>query len=980
MSDSNNEIIIDIAATLFECLPRHRHILICAALNDLRLSAENILFGLQSSPYSLIFALPSQEDCISFSDYIGSRLQTDGGSPCAKPIIATYAGIGTPEFCHASAAGSETLCLVWLTPKTFEDCSALFLLRSLRTMQFKRIAFMWGFGNARELDEISGAMLRRMFPSLHVAEFAARPPAIARIDYAGFPPQTDATHAPFPGDAFWTKKMPRCFRVNNCELLRALTHAAHVHHQTARIADDAAGDIKADVFLSAQSNGGLCPIPQAEHVIEIDALRAVSHVYDISIPRTADAAKRTREPAIEVDCISQSEFALLSLTANCNGISGHDKDALSENSIFLFMIWEMFKTIYSVRLISFADLLARFCGIAESWEDSDVLSGIWRKLSANSEGLSNNSEALSRTGESRPDRRNAELLKMILRDWRAKKLIDIKRTYDASIAAISARPEIKTCFPGVNRPADLDPMLQFRHSVLAQTPNREPIARIASSFFDLPASHLFFVQRIAYKKQFRASAHLLTAQAAQTLSFPLWLDSAPEILSFEEAQNIEKLIRHSVTHAGDITPRAGDASPAWEISDAASMRLRAVASRFEPFFRQIDPGRMLLQIGDSSADLWAFSGARLHAAAAIALVAAIPGIEIGYGNLSLHMRWNASFATNAKQAGSQIIQTVKNVFSLPFGRLPEELRRALRAGFQKLHPLNPISPVIPEAIGHLHAEQCYKAMQTRLFGRGISLAFASGRHRDESSKDASDCAGAPDPMRDLPSFACIDTDWHEREIARKPPKPAHRLRAGTDRRISDGGDFGRVKIQSAHCPYAGDGNFLHTELPWYYIDNESDFNRAINVMLKQPHIGLDVETTLADQSLRLIQIGCSDLTFVIDPLSVDIRPLAQVMANPNILKLIHNASFEKRVLGRHNIQIAPIADTMTLSKRTFGQKAAGGHSLATLCARVFGLPLCKACQTSDWSQRPLSARQLEYAALDAEILVRLYPHLMRVIY
>lgn len=995
MSDSNNEIIIDIAATLFECLPRHSHILMCAALNDLRLSAENIAFGLQSSPYSLIFALPAHEDCISFSNYIGRRLQTCGDPMPPKPIIATYAGIGTQDFCRASAGAAETLCLVWLTPNTFEDCSALILFRSLRAAQFNKIVFMWGFGNARELEEISGGMLRNMFGSLHAVEFGAKPPAIARIDYAGFPPQTDATHAPFPGDAFWQKKMMRCFRVNNFGLLRALTHAAHVHHQTARIADGVAdeypGNIKADVFLSAQSIGGMCPIPPSKHVVEIDAVRAVPHVYDISAPRTPAAAKRTPERAAEADCICQSEFALLSLTANCNAASRHGKDALSEYNIFLFIIWEMFKTIYSARLISFADLLARFCDIAEGPEDSDELSGLRRKLSEHSEGLSEDSAELSEnpkslssicgelpdSAESRSVRRNAELLKTVLRDWRAKKYIDIARTYDASIAAISARPEMKKCFPGVSRLSDLDPMLQFRHSVLVQTPNREPIGRIASSFFDLPASQLFFVQQTACKKQFRASAHLLTAQATQTLIFPLWLDSEPEILSYEEAQNIEKLLRRfPATQAGDITPRSGDASPAWEISDAAFMRIRAIASRFEPFFRQIGTERMLLQIGDSSADLWAFSGARLHAAAAIALEAAIPGIEIGYGNLSLHMRWNDAFATNAKQAGSQITETVKNVFSLPFCRLPDDLRNALRAGFQKLHPLNPISPVIPEPIGDLIAEQCYKAMQTQVFGRNISLAFASGARRDESSKSGSDCGSAPDPMRGLQSFAYIDTAWHEREIARKSPKPAIRSRASAHRRVADGGGFDHVKIQSAHCPYAGDGSFLHTELPWYYIDNASDFNRAINVILKQPHIGLDVETTLADQSLRLVQIGCSGITFVIDPLSVDIRPLAQVMANPNILKLIHNASFEKRVLGQHYIQIAPIADTMTLSKRTFGSKAAGGHSLATLCARVFGLPLCKTCQTSDWSQRPLSARQLEYAALDAEILVRLYPHLM----
>ena len=37
-----------------------------------------------------------------------------------------------------------------------------------------------------------------------------------------------------------------------------------------------------------------------------------------------------------------------------------------------------------------------------------------------------------------------------------------------------------------------------------------------------------------------------------------------------------------------------------------------------------------------------------------------------------------------------------------------------------------------------------------------------------------------------------------------------------------------------------------------------------------------------------------------------------------------------------------------------------------------GQPLDKLCQVSDWGRRPLTARQLTYAAQDAHVLVRIY--------
>jgi hypothetical protein len=52
-------------------------------------------------------------------------------------------------------------------------------------------------------------------------------------------------------------------------------------------------------------------------------------------------------------------------------------------------------------------------------------------------------------------------------------------------------------------------------------------------------------------------------------------------------------------------------------------------------------------------------------------------------------------------------------------------------------------------------------------------------------------------------------------------------------------------------------------------------------------------------------------------------------------------------------------------------RALTGAGLSTLSRALLGLPLDKSMQLSDWMARPLTARQIEYAALDAQVLPRL---------
>lgn len=168
---------------------------------------------------------------------------------------------------------------------------------------------------------------------------------------------------------------------------------------------------------------------------------------------------------------------------------------------------------------------------------------------------------------------------------------------------------------------------------------------------------------------------------------------------------------------------------------------------------------------------------------------------------------------------------------------------------------------------------------------------------------------------------------------------------------------------------------LGTPVEW--VDLYVGLERACAALAEEPVIALDVETTLYSRTLCLIQMAGRAKVYLIDALEMpDLEPLAALLANPSVKKVIHNATFEKGVLGVHQIKIEPVVDTLTWSRKLRG-KIDGGHSLKAVSARELQMEMDKGEQTSDWSRRPLSLSQQKYAALDAEILLRLYDHFGR---
>jgi ribonuclease D len=129
------------------------------------------------------------------------------------------------------------------------------------------------------------------------------------------------------------------------------------------------------------------------------------------------------------------------------------------------------------------------------------------------------------------------------------------------------------------------------------------------------------------------------------------------------------------------------------------------------------------------------------------------------------------------------------------------------------------------------------------------------------------------------------------------------------------------------------------------------------------------------EKVCLLQFSTPDTTVLIDPLAgVDLGSLRLVMANQEIRKIFHAADYDIRSLARDfDITISGLFDTM-ISSQFLGEERFG---LADVLRKYFGVELDKQYQRADWSKRPLSSKQMSYAASDVLYLVALTEQLSR---
>ena len=158
-----------------------------------------------------------------------------------------------------------------------------------------------------------------------------------------------------------------------------------------------------------------------------------------------------------------------------------------------------------------------------------------------------------------------------------------------------------------------------------------------------------------------------------------------------------------------------------------------------------------------------------------------------------------------------------------------------------------------------------------------------------------------------------------------------------------------------------------------------ELNEFVRELQKSPYIALDTEF-MRDQTywpkLCLVQVAAPNgIAAIIDPLAegLDLTSFYALLGSETILKVLH--------AGRQDIEIFfqkggiiphPIFDTQIAAMVCgFGEAAA----YETLARKLANAEIDKSARFTDWSRRPLSPRQLEYALADVTHLCVVYEQL-----
>ncbi|MGP8163532.1 MAG: ribonuclease D [Acidimicrobiales bacterium] len=175
----------------------------------------------------------------------------------------------------------------------------------------------------------------------------------------------------------------------------------------------------------------------------------------------------------------------------------------------------------------------------------------------------------------------------------------------------------------------------------------------------------------------------------------------------------------------------------------------------------------------------------------------------------------------------------------------------------------------------------------------------------------------------------------------------------------------------ATAPRAGGRPHRPPPLELRYVADEVALGALVDELGGADEYALDTEFHRERSyfaRLALLQVAWHGGIALVDPLAVDVAPLAAVLSGPG-LAVVHAADQDLEVLER------ACGATPT---RLFDTQLAAGFlglstpSLVALVEKLLRLRLEKGDQLTDWTRRPLSAEQCQYAAHDVAHLVELH--------
>ena len=162
-----------------------------------------------------------------------------------------------------------------------------------------------------------------------------------------------------------------------------------------------------------------------------------------------------------------------------------------------------------------------------------------------------------------------------------------------------------------------------------------------------------------------------------------------------------------------------------------------------------------------------------------------------------------------------------------------------------------------------------------------------------------------------------------------------------------------------------------------YIDSDEKLAAICTSLAQASYCAIDTEFIREKTYypiLALIQIATEQHQACIDPLAInDFSPLLKLLSNESLLKVFHSSSQDLEILfQKFDTLPVPVFDTQVAA-------AVLGYnhqiSYADLVHQITGVRLEKKHTRADWSRRPLSEDELDYAMDDVRYLLPVYTQL-----
>jgi ribonuclease D len=161
--------------------------------------------------------------------------------------------------------------------------------------------------------------------------------------------------------------------------------------------------------------------------------------------------------------------------------------------------------------------------------------------------------------------------------------------------------------------------------------------------------------------------------------------------------------------------------------------------------------------------------------------------------------------------------------------------------------------------------------------------------------------------------------------------------------------------------------------PTRWIRTADELDALVDELAECRAIGIDTEADSLHhytEKVCLLQLTAfGGASWLVDPLALrDLSPLAPILADPSVLKVVHGGDNDVTSMRRDfSFTFRSMFDT-SIAARLLGDTEVG---LEALVRNELGVELSKGSQRDDWSKRPLTTKQEAYALADVAHLMAL---------